>query len=93
MTEGRQTKETNELRQRQMRLTLALKNGKSTEKPKKQLPPGKKGGTMVKAGSSKSHTTAIGKGAIPQKQEKAQEWSANFFSVLGRGLVQRMLLI
>ena len=47
-TKGKKPTET--MRQRQMRLR---KMERALKSAKKQLPPGKKGGTMVKAGSSK----------------------------------------
>ena len=70
-TKGKKPTET--MRQRQMRLRKMQRALKSA---KKQLPPGKKGGAMVKAGSSKPMSPRL-KAALDKQKRAAQVHEAH----------------
>tara|TARA_Y100000992_G_scaffold293414_1_gene252018 strand:- start:2697 stop:3626 length:930 start_codon:yes stop_codon:yes gene_type:complete len=84
-TKGTKPKET--MRQRQMRLR---KMERALKSAKKQLPPGKKGGAMVKAGSSKPMSPRA-KAALDRQKRAAQGSKGGTTRMGGRGLPKQTL--
>lgn len=86
-TKGTKPKET--MRQRQMRLR---KMEKALKSAKKQLPPGKKGGDMVKAGSSKPMSPRA-KAALDRQKRAARGSKGGTTRMGGRGLPKQTPLL
>ena len=82
-SKGKKPAET--MRQRQMRLRKMEKQLKTA---KKQLPPGKKGGALVKSGSSKPMSPRL-KAALDKKAKAAKGTTGGTRAAGGRGLAKQ----